>query len=101
MHNLYVINPHFSRRQLYAVIGYAVTTTAEFALVDQAARIFEQISGCSLHRNPVPGKCKVLPLGRWRTSLQQEDIAFPYLKLCDTLSRVGVELTPAGRQQGS
>ena len=83
----------------YTVMGYAddlkpaVTTMAAFALVDQAARIFEQSSGCVLHRNPVTGKCKVLPLGRWRNSLQQEDIAFPYMKICDTLSMVGVELT--------
>ena len=83
----------------YTVMGYAddikpaVTTMAEFALVDQTARLFEQSSGCSLHRDPVAGKCKVLPLGRWRNSIQQEDIAFPYMKLCNTLSMVGVDLT--------
>ena len=78
----------------YTVFGYAddvkpaVTTMAEFELVDQAAKLFELSSGCSLHRDPVFGKCKVLPLGRWRKSLQQEDIPFPYLKICDSLSMV-------------
>ena len=83
----------------YTVMGSAddikpaVPTMAEFGLVDQAARLFELSSGCSLHRDPLVGKCKVLPLGRWRNSLQQEDIGYPYLKLCDSLSYVGVELT--------
>ena len=85
--------------EVYKVFGYAddvkpgVTTMAEFNVVDKAARLFELSSGCSLHRDPVTGKCKVLPLGRWRGSLQQEDIPHPYMKLCDTLSMVGVELT--------
>ena len=84
--------------EYYKVFGYAddvkpaVTTMAEFALVDKAASLFERSSGCLLHRDPVSGKCKVLPLGRWRNSLQQEDIPFHHLKLCDSLSMVGVEL---------
>jgi hypothetical protein len=80
----------------YTVYGYAddvktaVTTMAEFALVDQAVTLFERSSGNLLHRDPVSGKCKVLPLGRWRNTLQQEDIGFPHLKLTDCLSMVGV-----------
>ena len=83
----------------YKVFGYAddikpaVTNMAEFALIDKAATLFEKSSGCQLHRNPATGKCKVLPLGRWRNSLQQEDIQFPYLKITDSLSMVGVDLT--------
>ena len=83
----------------FKVFGYAddvkpaVTTMAEFALVDKAAKLFELSSGCLLRRDPLAGKCKVLPLGRWRRNLQQEDIAFPYMKLCDSMSMVGVELT--------
>ena len=83
----------------YTVMGYAddiipaVTTMAEFGLVDQAARLFGLSSRCSLHRDPLVGKCKVLQMGRWRNSLQQEDIGFPYLRLCDALSFVWVELT--------
>ena len=83
----------------YKVRGYAddvkpaVTNMAEFELVDKAARLFENCSGCKLHRDPAMGKCKVLPLGRWRQTLQQEDIKFPYLRLSSSLSMVGVELT--------
>ena len=85
--------------EVYKVFGYAddvkpgVSSMSEFSLVDKAAKLFELSSGCALHRDPVSGKCKVLPLGRWRRSLQQEDITFPYMKLCDSLSMVGVELT--------
>ena len=83
----------------YKVFGYAddikpaVTNMAEFALIDKAATLFVKSSGCQLHWNPATGKCKVLPLGRWRNSLQQEDIHFPYLKITESLSMVGVDLT--------
>ena len=70
-----------------------IASMAEFALVDKAADLFERSSGNKLHRDPVTGKCKVLPLGRWRNTLQQEDIGFPYLRISDQLSMVGVELT--------
>ena len=59
--------------ELYAVTGYAddikpaVTTMAEFTLVNQAAKLFELASGCVLHRDPRVGKCKGLPLGNRRT----------------------------------
>ena len=71
----------------------AVTTMAEFFLVDEAAALFERSSGCRLHRDPATGKCQVLPLGRWKGTLQQEDIPFPYMKLAASLAMVGVELT--------
>ena len=82
-------------QEKYIVYGLAddvkpsVSTMAEFALVDQAASLFEKSSGCLLHRDPVAGKCKVLPLGRWKNNLQQEDIAFPYMKLSSQLSSWG------------
>ena len=85
--------------EVYKVFGYAddikpgVSSMSEFALVDKAAKMFELSSGCVLQRDPVTGKCKVLPHGRWRQSLQQEDISFSYMKICDSLSMVGVELT--------
>ena len=90
--------PHPVTEQ-YKVYGYAddvkpaVTTMAEFALVDHAVTLFELSSGNHLHRDPVAGKCKVLPLGRWRNSLQQEDIGFPHFKLTESLAMVGVDLT--------
>ena len=84
----------------YKVISYAddlkpaITTMGEFALVDQASALFEAASGCRLHRNPASKKCKFLPLGKWRRSLQQEDLppSCQYLVLSDHLDMVGVEL---------
>ena len=76
----------------YKVVGYAddvkpgVSSMAEFALVDHAARLFEQSSGKFLHRDPAKGKCKVLLLGRWKGSVEQEDIGFPYLRISDSLA---------------
>ena len=64
----------------YKVIGYAddvkpaVTSMAEFKLVDSAMALFEGASGCRLHRDPATKKCKFLPLARWRGTLQQSDI---------------------------
>ena len=84
--------------EVYKVFGYAddvkpaVSKMSEFALIDKAVRLFEQSSGNLLHRDPHTGKCKVLPLGRWRNTLQQEDIGYPHLKITDCISMVGVEL---------
>ena len=83
----------------YTVYGYAddvkpaVTNMAEFALVEHAVTLFELSSGNHLHRDPVAGKCKVLLLGRWRNTLQQEDIGFPHFRITDSLAMVGVDLT--------
>ena len=41
----------------------AVSSMAEFSLVDEAAAMFERSSGCRLHRDPATGKCQVLPPG--------------------------------------
>ena len=82
----------------YKVVGYAddmkpaITSMQEFILVDSASALFERSSGCKLHRNPASGKCKFLPLGRWRGTLTQEDIPLPYMVLSDHLDMVGVEL---------
>ena len=64
----------------------------EFLLVDRASLLFENASGCELHRDPASGKVKFLPLGRWRGTLQQEDIPLPYILLSDHLDMVGVVL---------
>ena len=71
----------------------SVCNMAEFTLVDHAASLFERSSGCKLHCDPTSGKCKVLPLGRWRNTLQQEDIPFNFINLTKSLAMVGVELT--------
>ena len=82
----------------YRLIAYvddvkpAITTMNEFILVDKASLLFEQASGCELHRDPTSGKVKFLALGRWRGSLQQEDIPLPYILLSEHLDMVGVVL---------
>ena len=82
----------------YKVIGYAddikpaITTMHEFTLVDTAMSLFEESSGCKLHRDPATLKCKFLPLGRWRGTLEQADIPCPYMSLSDHLDMLGVEL---------
>ena len=84
--------------QRYKEIGYAdhskpaITSMAEFTLVDKALTLFEDASGCKVHRDPRNMKCKFLPLGRWRNNLQQEDIPCNYMTLSDHLDMVGVTL---------
>ena len=75
-----------------------ISTMAEFTTVDQACSLFEQSSGCQLHRDPALGKCKFLKLGRWRGTLSQEDIPLRYLVLSDSLQMVGVELKATWQQ---
>ena len=75
--------PPLAVTESYKVYGYAddvkpgVSSITEFAIVDEGARLFELSSGCALHRDPNVGKCKVLPLGKWRMSLRQVDIELP------------------------
>ena len=75
-----------------------ISTMAEFTTVDKACSLFEQSSGCQLHRDPALGKCKFLKLGRWRGTLSQEDIPLRYLLLSDSLQMVGVELKATWQQ---
>ena len=70
----------------------AITTMEEFGLVDRAMAWFENASGCRLHRNPSSGKCKFLPLARWRGTLQQEDIP-SYMTISSHIDMLGVQLT--------
>ena len=65
---------------------------ADFFTVDRACALFESSSGCKLHRDPTAGKCKFLALGRWKGTLQQEDIPLNYMMLSESLEMVGVEL---------
>ena len=70
----------------------AITSMQEFLLVDNASLLFEKASGCELHRDPLSGKVKFLPLGRWRGTLQQEDIPLSYIALSNHLDMLGVVL---------
>ena len=69
----------------YKVKGYAddlkaaLTTMAEFLLLNMVLTIFEGASGCQVHRDPDQDKCKVLLVGKWR-NLEQKDIPVNYLK---------------------
>ena len=49
--------------------------------IDKACTLFERSSGCRLHRDPAANKCKFLALGRWKGTLQQEDIPSNYMVL--------------------
>ena len=70
----------------------AISTMFEFILVDNASLLFERASGCQLHRDPNSGKVKLLPLGRWRGTLQMEDLPVKYIKISDHLDMLGVTL---------
>ena len=92
----------------YKIQGYlddckpAITTMAEFQLVDAGCKLFENSSGCRLHRDPRSDKCKVLLLGRWKGLLNQEDIPIQYLKVTDHLDYLGCKLYsdfPATRRE--
>ena len=84
----------------YRVVSYAddlkpaIVSMNEFMLVNNASALFEAASGCRLHRDPTSQKCKFLPLGRWRQTLQQEDLPAPcqYMVLSDHLDMLGVQL---------
>ena len=82
----------------FKVLGYAddvkpaITSMVEFLVVDKAMSLFEQASGCRLHRDPASRKCKFLPLARWKGTLQQEDVPCPYMTISDHLDMLGVEL---------
>ena len=65
---------------------------SEFNLVDRGISLFEAASGCVLHRNPASAKVKFFPLGRWKGTLQQEDIPVNYIALSDHLDMIGVGL---------
>ena len=70
----------------------AITTMAEFNLVDKACCLMEWASGVKLHHDPNSGKVKFLALSRWRGTLQQEDLPHQYVRISDHLDFGGVEL---------
>lgn len=84
----------------YKVTGYAddckpaITSMAEFKLVEHETRLFERASGSQLHCDLHQEKVKFLPLGRWRGQLTQEDLPMEcrYIKISDHLDMLGAEL---------
>ena len=85
-------------KQMFKLVAYAddvkpaITSMAEFSLVDRACTLLERASGFKIHRNPDSGKVKFLALGRWRGTLVQEDLPHQYVRLSDHLDFIGVEL---------
>ena len=65
--------------------------------MDEACSLLERAAGVKLHRDPSSEKVKFLALGRWRKSLQQQDLPeqCQYIILSDHLDFVGVELRAA------
>ena len=70
----------------------SITSMHEFTIVDQGSALFEAASGCALHRDPTSGKVKFLPLGRWRGTLEKEDLPVNYIVMSEHLDMIGVKL---------
>ena len=52
----------------------------------------EGASGIKLHKNTDAGKIKLLPLGKWRYNIKQEDIPYNFIKISEYIDCVGVML---------
>ena len=70
----------------------SISSMNEFTIVDQGSALFEGASGCSLHRDPTSGKVKFLALGRWRGTLEKEDLPVNYIVMSEHLDMIGVKL---------
>ena len=87
-------------KETYKVTGYAddckpaITTMAEFKIVEHETRLFEAASGSMLHRDASSSKVKFLPLGRWKGTLQQEDLPLEcqYIAISEFLDMLGATL---------
>ena len=98
--------PLGNTEERYKVTGYAddckpaITSMAEFSLVETETRLFEAASGCELHRDPTSGKVKFLRLGRWRGTLQSEDLppSCRYIAFSEHLDMLGVPLYASFRK---
>ena len=84
----------------YKLVGYcddckpAVTSMAEFSLVERETRMFEAASGTELHRDRNSGKVKFLPLGRWKGTLSEDDLPneCKYIAFTEHLDMLGPKL---------
>ena len=70
----------------------AISCMNDFYVVISGCTLLERASGVRLHRSLHRDKVKFLPLGRWRGTLEQEDIPYPFIKLTDSLDFIGVTL---------
>ena len=84
--------------EIFSILGYvddlkpAVNDMEEVEIIIRQCTKLEKASGVKLHREPLSGKCKMLPLGKWNNSLKQEMIPFNFIKLMETLDVMGVKL---------
>ena len=69
----------------------AICKKQEFEIVDRAVTFFEKASGCQLHRDPAPEKCKILMLGSWKNWMK-EKIPLKFLTVSEHLDILGVKL---------
>ena len=84
----------------YKLVGYcddckpAVTSMAEFSLVERETRLFEAASGTELHRDRTSNKVKFLPLGRWKGTLTEDDLPneCKYIAFSEHLDMLGPQL---------
>ena len=67
----------------------------EFSLVINDCSLLERAAGVRLHRNVTSGKLQFLALGCWIGTLQQENIPYQLIRLCEELNfiRVGLKST--------
>ena len=75
------VTAHVMKYIFYSLIA-AITSMAEFSLVDQGSLLFETASGCILHGDQASGKVKFLPLGRWKGTMTIEDLPVKYIGPC-------------------
>jgi hypothetical protein len=69
-----------------------ISTMAEFTTVIESCGLLERAGGVRLHRDVTSGKVRFLALGRWRGTLQQEDLPFQFIRLSDSLDFLGLTL---------
>ena len=84
--------------EVYKLCAYAddlkcaISCMQEFNTVIFSCTLLERAGGVRLHRSIHRDKVKFLALGRWKGTLQQEDIPFNFIKLSESLDFIGVNL---------
>ena len=84
--------------EVYKLCAYAddlkcsISCMNEFSIVIHACTLLERAGCVKLHPSIHRDKVTFLALGRWKGTLQQEDIPFPFIKLSDQLDFIGVTL---------
>ena len=82
----------------FKILSYAddlkptVTSMEEISPIMEQCRKLEESCGIKLHWDPDSGKCKILPLGTWKSILLQEMILCDFIKITDALDCIGVKL---------